>query len=119
MLVKLTLAVTITFFGSKVEHYGAKKCLVTGMSLLTILTIFVAILLLNAVTSKIMYIILFGLGVGLLSATGWPSCLYVSLFLSQLLSQYFDKKNSTSLPIWNGSTQFGDFLALFISDIVI
>jgi hypothetical protein len=35
------------------------------------------------------------------------------------LSQYFDKKSSTSLPIWNGTSQFGDCLALFISDIVI
>lgn len=39
--------------------------------------------------------------------------------LFQLLSQYFDKKSSTSLPIWNGTSQFGDCLALFISDIVI
>ena len=35
------------------------------------------------------------------------------------MSQYFDKKSSTSLPIWNGTSQFGDCLALLISDIVI
>jgi len=57
-------------------------------------------------------VILYGFGIGISSATGWPACLY-------LLSQYFDKKSSTSLPIWNGTSQFGDCLALFISDIVI
>lgn len=35
------------------------------------------------------------------------------------MSQYFDRKNSIVLTIWNGTSQFGDFIALFISDILI
>lgn len=49
---------------------------------------------------------------------GLHAFMYILCYF-KLLSQYFDKKSSTSLPIWNGTSQFGDFLALFISDIII
>jgi hypothetical protein len=89
------------------------------MCLLIVIVFIIGILLLKDVTSKALYVILYGFGIGIISATGWPSCLYVHFFITQLLSQYFDKKNNTALPIWNGTSQLGDFLALFISDIVI
>ena len=81
MIVLFTMALTLSTFGHKVEHYGAKKCLVIGMTLLTILTLIIGVLLLNDITSQVMYIFLFGIGVGVLSATGWPSCLYVQICL--------------------------------------
>lgn len=47
------------------------------MSALILLTTVIGVLLLKNFTSKTLYIILFGIGVGALSATGWPACLYV------------------------------------------
>ena len=70
-------------------------------------------------TSSAVYIIFYGLGIGIVSASGWPSCLYVISLTIQILSKRFDRSNSTALSIWNGTSQFGDFVALFISDIII
>lgn len=52
------------------------------MSTLILLTTVIGVLLLKDFTSKTLYIILFGIGVGVLSATGWPSCLYVIQFVN-------------------------------------
>jgi len=47
------------------------------MALLIVITILIGILLVEDVTSKAVYIILYGFGIGIISATGWPACLYV------------------------------------------
>lgn len=77
MLVVFTLAISLSTLGHKVEHYGAKKCLLIGMILLIVITTILGILLVEDVTSQFLYIALYGFGVGIFSATGWPSCLYV------------------------------------------
>jgi sugar phosphate permease len=48
-----------------------------------------------------------------------PAAFTYKVSMIKLLSQHFDKRNSTALPIWNGCSQFGDFIALFISDIIV
>jgi hypothetical protein len=78
MMVVLSLAITLTVFGHNVEKIGPKKCLIGGMIVLAVLTSIIAILLIVEVTSTTVYLILFGVGVGVVSATGWPSCLYVN-----------------------------------------
>ncbi len=40
------------------------------------------VLLIEDVTSKGLYLILYGFGIGIFSATGWPACLYVYLLIS-------------------------------------
>jgi hypothetical protein len=47
------------------------------MTLLLVLALLIAIFLMAKVTSKILYFIFYGLGVGIISASGWPSCLSV------------------------------------------
>jgi hypothetical protein len=46
MLVVLSLAITLTTYGHNVEIFGAKRCLIIGMSLLLTLTFVIGILLL-------------------------------------------------------------------------
>lgn len=82
MTVVLVLAVTLTTLGHKVEKHGPKRCLIGGMTILMILTAFIAILMLSKVTSGAVYLIIFGIVVGFVSASGWPSCLYVQYYLN-------------------------------------
>jgi hypothetical protein len=77
MTVVLVLAVTLTTLGHNVEKYGPKRCLIGGMTILMMLTIIIAILMLSKVTAGAVYLIMFGIAVGFVSASGWPSCLYV------------------------------------------
>jgi hypothetical protein len=37
----------------------------------------------------------------------------------KILSIKFSKKNNVALPLWNGTSQLGDLIALFISDLFI
>lgn len=81
MLVVFILAISLSTLGHRVERYGARKCLLIGMLLLIVITTILGVLLVEDVTSKTLYIILYGFGIGIFSATGWPACLYVHLML--------------------------------------
>lgn len=78
MMVVFTLAISLSTLGHRVERYGAKKCLLIGMGILIVNTLIIGVLLVSDVTSKGLYIILYGFGIGIFSATGWPACLYVN-----------------------------------------
>lgn len=78
MIVVFTLAVSLSTLGHRVERYGARKCLLISMIMLIGLTIILGVLLVEDVTSKALYIILYGFGIGIISSAGWPSCLYVN-----------------------------------------
>ena len=81
MIVVFTLAISLSTLGHKVEKYGAKRCLLIGMGILIVFTLIIGIFLVMDVTSKALYVIMYGFGIGIVSATGWPSCLYVFLML--------------------------------------
>lgn len=81
MTVVFTLAISLSTLGHKVENYGAKRCVLFGMAGLTVISIVIGALLYEDITSKALYIISYGLGIGIFSATGWPACLYVVLKL--------------------------------------
>lgn len=77
MTVVFMLAISLSTLGHKVENYGAKRCLILGMAALTVISITIGVFLYEDVTSKALYIVSYGLGIGIFSATGWPACLYV------------------------------------------
>jgi hypothetical protein len=83
MIFLFTIAIFINLVGLKVEAYGAKNCLIFGMVGLLIINTVVGIFLNLDLTYKWLYIIVFGLGVGVFGGFAWPSCLYVIINLKR------------------------------------
>jgi hypothetical protein len=77
MIILFCLAISLNLFGSKTQKYGPKKFLLAGMATLVILTLTISMFLFMEITSKYVYIAIYGIGIGFTSCVGWPSCLYV------------------------------------------
>jgi MFS family permease len=105
MVVLFVIAVFMNILGSKVEHWGARRCLLITLAALLVFNTLVGIFLNLKITAQWLYVVFFGLGVGISSSTAWPSCLY-------MVSLYFDKRNGITLSAWNGTSQLGDFISL-------
>jgi MFS family permease len=105
MVVLFVIAIFMNILGSKVEHWGAKRFLVFTLAALIAFNTLVGIFLNLDFTAQWLYVVFFGLGVGVASSTAWPSCLY-------MVSLYFDKRNGMVLSAWNGTSQLGDFISL-------
>lgn len=105
MVVLFVIALFMNILGSKVERWGAKKALLLTLTALLLFNTLIGIFLNLKFTAQWLYVIFFGLGVGIASSTAWPSCLY-------MVSLYFDKSNRITLSAWNGTSQLGDFISL-------
>jgi MFS family permease len=79
MVVLFIIAVFMNILGPKVEIYGAKRCLVVTLGSLLFFNTLVGIFLNLDLTGQWLYVIFFGLGVGISSSTAWPACLYVQI----------------------------------------
>ena len=77
MMVLFSLAIIMNIVGSKIEGWGAKRTAVICLAFLSSFSTLIGILLVLEVTVKWIYAVLFGLGVGVISSVGWPSCLCV------------------------------------------
>jgi hypothetical protein len=92
MIFLFTIAIFINLVGLKVEAYGAKKCLLFGMSGLLVINTVVGVFLNLDLTDKWLYIVVFGLGVGIFGGFAWPSCLYVPIKLIRCYLSILIKK---------------------------
>jgi MFS family permease len=77
MVVLFTLAISMNIFGPSIEKWGAKNCLIIAMSGLVVFNTLIGVFLNLGLTSEWIYVVFFGLGVGVSSSLGWPSCLCV------------------------------------------
>jgi MFS family permease len=105
MVVLFVIALFMNILGSKVERWGAKKALLLTLAALLLFNTLIGVFLNLNLTAQWLYVVFFGLGVGIASSTAWPSCLY-------MVSLYFDKTNRITLSAWNGTSQLGDFISL-------
>lgn len=112
MAILFVIAIFMNIIGSKVEHYGPKRCLLITLGALVIFNTLVGIFLNLNLTAQWLYVVFFGLGVGIASSTAWPSCLY-------MVSLYFDKRNGIILSAWNGTSQLGDFISLITFFVIV
>ena len=78
MLVLFVLAVSMNLAGSRIEKWGAKRTVTISMIGLAVFTFVIGLFLNLDFTAPWIYVIVFALGVGVLSSVGWPSCLCVS-----------------------------------------
>ncbi len=81
IIVLFVLAFFMSLVGPKLEAWGVKTTLITAMVLLSILTMLIGFFLSTNSTEAHIYVLLFGIGVGLVSSVGWPCCLCVLIFL--------------------------------------
>jgi MFS family permease len=105
MVVLFVIAIFMNIIGSKVEKWGAKKALVLTLAALLLFNTLIGIFLNLNLTAQWLYVVFFGVGVGVASSTAWPCCLY-------MVSLYFDKSKGITLSAWNGTSQLGDFISL-------
>jgi len=80
MVTLFSLAITVTLLGSQVERFGSKRVLNLGIMIVAALCFIVGMFLLFGITSKFVYVLVYGLLIGIVSASGWPSCLSVHDF---------------------------------------
>lgn len=102
MVFLFTIAIFINLVGLKVEAYGAKKCLLFGMSGLLVINTVVGVFLNLNLTDKWLYIVVFGLGVGIFGGFAWPSCLYVLINLIRCYLSILIKKMDSPLQLGMG-----------------
>jgi|688.fasta_scaffold271952_2 MFS family permease len=119
MVLLFVIAIFMSIFGRRVEEFGAKKAMIITLSALIFFNTLVGIFLNLNFTSKWIYICVFGLGIGISSCVAWPSCLYVILSFTQMVSIYFDKRKGLALSAWNGTSQLGDFISLITFFIIV
>jgi hypothetical protein len=116
MTVLVSLAIAIVVLGPKVVNQGAFVSLRNGMIFLCVFLILLGIVLLFDPTSAFPYILLYPI-IGFFSFVGWPTCIYVNILSTQMLSLFFKKGMAFSL--WFGCTQFGDVTAVLLNLIFI
>lgn len=80
MVVLFVLAVSMNVMGPKIEKWGPKKVITIAMIALLVLSVLVGLFLALNFTNKAIYAVFFGVGVGVFSSLGWPSCLCVTNF---------------------------------------
>ena len=83
MLVLFVIAVSMNLVGSNIEKWGIKRTLILSMIGLACLTSLIGIFIGLDFTAPWIYVILFSVGIGVLSCVGWPCCLCVSVYVQR------------------------------------
>lgn len=119
MTVLICLAISLKTLGWLGDRIGHKNFLLIGMIYLALTYMLMGVLQLLNVMQHWPYVLLYAM-VGIASCSGWPACLYVMICLIKMVSlKYPPKENGFKLCLWNGCSQFGDFVALTLGYLLV